>query len=226
MSIAACRPYFEPLAPPRLASPAVTGIGIAETKPPSPLQEAIRISWQPPSEDSVAIRSFTLIRKTASDSGFDVFTRSQGIPDSVHTFDDPATPIGFPIDGFFLVSYRLFAVDTLGRPSDTSAACSLYLAPQPTVDTIDLAGGTVRWHTRFIQGSVLSWIKLWNGASGASWESRPAEDFGSYDYPLYFTVGLPDSIRPVAPGTWGFAVFIQAMGPERQSLKVGSVIAF
>jgi hypothetical protein len=217
----ACQP-FETVTPPLLTSPAITSLNLTEAKISGAWREAARITWAPPQSDPAAVGSFTLLRKTADDSLFDPFTRSQRIPDSIISFTDDMTPIGFPTDAFFVVRYRIFATDTLGRAGDTSAPDSLFLTPQPKLDTLDMTNWCFRWHSRNIQGSVASSIKIWNGAATVAWRSATAEDFGSADYPLYFDACLPDSLKPLAAGTWYYALYLEAMGPAHQSLKVGS----
>jgi hypothetical protein len=213
---------FQTATPPRLKSPHISAINLTEAKLYGSWRPAIRIAWTPPNADTTAIRSFTLIRKAPGDSIYDVFTRSQEIPDSISVFNDDVTPIGFPYDGFTLVSYKISAIDSLGRPGDTSAPCSLYCAPQPNLDTIDRSNWCFRWHSSRIQGSVSSAIKIWNDAVTVSWQSAATEDFGSHDFPTYFTACLPDSLKPLPAGTWYFALYLEAMGVERQSLNVGS----
>jgi hypothetical protein len=221
LALCACQPS-DTVTPPRCASPAFTAVYLTEAKFSGVWREAVHLAWTPPQTDSIAIRSFSLLRKTADDSTFDLFTRSQGIPDSITVFNDDVTPIGFPSDGYTLVSYKIFATDTLGRPGDTSDAFSLYLAPQPQLDTLNRSNWCFRWHSSRIQGSVSSLLGLWNDAATIRWQSAATEDYGSADYPLYFDACLPDSLRPLAQGTWYYALYLEAMGPEHLSMKVGS----
>ena len=213
---------YEPITPPHLNAPCPTSIGLREARVYGTYREAVRLAWSAPRTDSIGIRSYTLLRKTNGDSAFDVFTRSQGIPPEIDTFYDDLTPIGFPASGFTLVEYRIFALDSLGRTSDTSEACSLYLANQPVLDTIDREQWSLRWHSQYIQGSVSSFVKVWNNDRSVQWSSAPAEEFGSWDFPVYFNASVPDSLRPPAQGVWYFSLYLFAMGTERQSLKVDS----
>ena len=210
------------MTPPPLSPPEITAIDLTEARLSGSWREAIHLQWEAPSTDSIAIRSYTIIRRTDNDSSFDVFSRSQGIPSSIDTFNDDIKPIGFPDADYFSVRYRIFAVDSLGRSGDTSAVCSLYLARQPVIDTIDLAKSSFRWFSQFIQGSVETYIKIWNASGAAVFSSPRQEEFGSWDYPVYFSATLPDSLSPFSPGTWYYAIYLFAMTAEHQSIKVDS----
>jgi hypothetical protein len=217
-----CQSY-PPITPPRLDSPVFTKITLSEARIFGTYREAVRLAWRAPRTDSIGLRSFTLIRKLPGDSLFDVFSRSQGIPAPIDSFSDDMTHIGFPLDGYSLVMYKIVALDTLGRPSDTSAPCSLYIAPQPILDTVDTVKLCFRWHSSRISGSTVSYVKLWDKTGTRSWESVRSEKFGGDYPPLYFDACLPDSLKPLNRGTLYYAVFLEAMGPEHQSLKVDSI---
>ena len=215
-----CQSYA-PITPLRLGQPVITKVTLAEARF-STYREAVHIEWSPPPSDSIAVRSYTLLRKTTNDSLFDIFTRSQGIPDSITSFNDDLTLIGFPMDSDLLVMYKIVPVDTLGRAGDTSAACSLYIAPQPVLTSIDTTSWCFNWTSHGIQGSVSSYIKVWNAAGTISWTSMESEGFGNENVQLPFSACLPDSLKPENVDTWYFAVFIDANGSLHQSIKVGS----
>jgi hypothetical protein len=213
--------YYPPITPLRLKPPVFSKPFLSEAKF-STYREAIHITWTPPSTDSITIRSYTLLRKTGDDSLFDVFTRSQGIPDSIVSFDDDLTPIGFPVNGYDLIVYKIFAIDTLGRAGDTSAACSLYLASQPELTRIDTAAWCFGWLSRGIQGSVTSHLKVWNAGGTRSWTSPASEELGNEQVPVNFSSCLPDTFKPMTAETWYFALFLDANGSLHQSMKAGS----
>jgi hypothetical protein len=210
--------YYAPITPLRLKQPLITKLLLSEAKF-STYREAVHIEWTPPPDDSIAVRSFTLLRKTYDDSLFDVI--KHGIPDSIVSFNDDLTPIGFPLNGYNLIMYKVFAIDTLGRAGDTSAACSLYLAPQPELSTLDTVTRCFGWLSRNIQGSVTSHIKLWNSTGDSLWTSKRVEELGNEQVPVNFSACLPDSLKPLLPGIWYFAVFLEANGSLYQSMKVG-----
>jgi len=212
--------FDAPVTPLRLRKPVITNVSLSEARF-SDWREAAHLEWSPPSTDSIGIRSYTLFRKTQSDSLFDVFTRSQGIPDSVTSFYDDLTPIGFPGDSFLLVEYRICAIDMLGRPGDTSAPCSLYLAPQPGLTSIDSTAWCLGWESSHIQAPVTSRIKVWNSANNRSWTSRDSTAFGNENIPQLFLACMPDSLKPAHSDTLFFAIFLNAN--SRQSLKVGAI---
>jgi hypothetical protein len=221
VGICTCQ-YYNPVTPPRLGPPEVTTIACSEARLFGTWREAIHLEWRAPATDSISIRSYTLLRQTGSDSTFDVFSRSQGIPDSITRFDDDIKPVGFPDEGFFIMRYRILAVDTLGRSSDTSATCSLYLARQPEIDTIDPSNYSFRWFSQFIQGSVNSYITIWDAGDTTRFSSAPQEEFGSWDYRVYFSATLPDSMKSMGSGVWYYSIRLFAMGTQHQSIKVDS----
>lgn len=210
--------YYAPITPLRLKQPSITKLVLSEAKF-STYHEAVHIEWSPPPADSIAVRSYTLLRKTYNDSLFDAF--KHGIPDSIVSFNDDLMPIGFPLSGYNLIVYKVFAIDTLGRAGDTSVACSLYLAPQPELTTLDTATRCFGWFSRNIQGSVTSHIKLWNSTGDSLWTSPRVEELGSENDQVPFSACLPDSLKPLLPGIWYFAIFLEANGSLYQSMKVG-----
>jgi hypothetical protein len=220
--VCTCHTY-NPVTPSRPDAPVVTEFRTTEARLFGTWRETVRLRWTPPPlAEPVDIKSYTLIRKTANDSVFDVFIRSQEIPPVIDTFFDDIKPIGFPKDSFLLVQYRAFAVDRFGRSGDTSAACSLYLARQPEIDTIDPVRSVFRWRSQFIQGSVSTYLKLWNAEHTVLFSSPRQEQFGSWDYPSLFSAQLPDSLVPMPPGRWYCSIYLLAMGIG-QSLKVDSI---
>jgi hypothetical protein len=212
------------MTPPRLGAPEITELYVGEARLTLAWREAIRLRWKAPLTDSIGIRSYSILRKTDTDSLFDIFAGSQAIPSSFDTFYDKidGKSIAFPDADYRLIQYRILAIDSIGRLSDTSAACSLYLACQPVVDTVDIKKAFFRWHSQFIQGSVATTIKLWDETGSVSFTSVRQEEFGSWDFPVYFSTTLPDSLRPIPAGTWYYALHLSAMGTDRQSLKVDS----
>jgi hypothetical protein len=211
-----------PITPPKLESPVFTKMYLTEAKVAGSYG-AVHLEWIPPKTDSIGIRSFTIIRKLGGDSLYDVFFSSAMIWDTINAFNDKLTPNGFPSDGYILMQYKIFALDNLGRPSDTSAACSLYLAPQPVVDSVDTATWCFRWHSRHIMGSVASYLKVWNAAGTVSWQSEQNEQFGGENVSIPFDAFLPDSLKQRVAEKLYFAIFLQANGYSHQSLNVDSL---
>jgi hypothetical protein len=211
-----------PITPPVLTSPLFTKITLTDAKVAGSYG-AVHLEWTPPSTDSDNLRSFTIIKKTGDDSLFDQFFSSSMIWDSVRSFDDKLPPNSFPTNGYLLLQYRIFAVDGFGRSSDTSAPCSLYVAPQPIVDTVDTLSWCIGWESRHIMGSVSAYLTAWNSTGSWRYRSDPQEKFGSENFPILFSGCLPDSLKHRIGGKLYFAIFLQASG--HQSLLVDSVNA-
>ncbi|MCU0609367.1 MAG: hypothetical protein MUF22_06335 [Chitinispirillaceae bacterium] len=220
----ACESYVAPrTTPPRLSAPVFGPVNLSEAKYGDTYHEAIKLTWTPPATDSNDIRSFTILRKKDGDSIYDVFYHSDKIPDSITTFldDIKLSGIAFVPTSYVNVYYRMFAVDTLARRSDTSAPCSLSLAPQPVFDRLDTTRNwCFNWTSRHIQGSVRSLITIWDSTHTVRWTSPATEEFGEENRITPFRACVPDTLQRLHSGTWFRAIYLEANGSEYQSLTV------
>ena len=184
-------------------------------------RESVHLSWTFATEDDQALHSFTLLRKLAADSVFDVFSRSREIPaDTTNFFDELENQI-FPHSGIDSVQYRILAVDSFGRTSDTSAICTFLLAPRPVFTSFDAPSGCLSWES-WIRGGCTSWCMVWSDdAGGRSWTSPRRDEFPFTDEPARFSACLPDTMRVPGGGRWFYALNIRAN--EAYSLTIGEI---
>ncbi|MFP4164539.1 MAG: hypothetical protein ACLFVE_11200 [Chitinispirillaceae bacterium] len=216
-------PTVEPPPPPRLPVPTIDSFNLTGyDKLRNEHREALKISWSPPHSEQSSAHEYTIIRKTQKDSLFDVFDFSQEIPGDTLEFFDDLTLIGFPKTSYDTVSYRIFAVDSLGRRGDTTEPVSIILSAQPSFEEFDQEDWSLSWSVLGILGAISSRIEICNQDRTKIWTSPFREEFGEENQTIFFSAALPDSLRPLESGTWYYGLYVEANGAERQSLKVGS----
>jgi hypothetical protein len=208
--------YFE-----KIAAPLLTSLKLAPYHNPfGNVVEAVYIQWESSTGDEKNIQYYTLVRKLPSDSMYDVFSQSQRIPSEVTTFYDPIDLYVFPTEGFDTLQYRVYAVDIYGRPSDTSEAQKILLAPQPSMKSFNLVSGCIQWES-WIRGGQVSYGDFWVDSSICSWSSKPFEAFPRTDEPALFTSCKPDSCDQFRGTILYYALFIDVV--DAHSIKVGKI---
>ncbi|KMQ51666.1 hypothetical protein CHISP_1423 [Chitinispirillum alkaliphilum] len=177
----------------------------------------------PPQSDSLSVSRYTLQRKTTEDSLYSILAHS--IPGHITEYYDDLTMFNFPFTGYDSLFYRIIAFDSLGRSSDTSEVSILILSPQPNLISYIHDTGVFRWRSLGIQGSVNSWIRVWDEEEENVWESHKMDRYGDEGTGVTFKFTL-DSLHNslLKEGNWYYGLFIEANGRERQSLKVGPII--
>ncbi len=153
--------------PPRLKAPLITHSNIlAKTDFNNQYQETIHLTWKNNQEDTLSVISYTLIRTTSSDSTPSLKTNIP--PDLLEGFFDPLSPLNLDRITEEYVYYQLFAIDSLWRPSDTSATCTVSVAREMTLvhpgDTLYSSTNpvTFSWQVPQIQqGPTHSYVNLW-----------------------------------------------------------------
>jgi len=174
-----------------------------------------------PGSDTLSGYTFTILRKSSSDSSYVLPFGARDIPDTVTEFIDEIADIGFPQLSYDSVFYRVFAVDSVGHPGDSSAPFKIMLATQAQFDTLDQYTWCTTWSSQGIQGSVASYATLWN-ANQIIWKSGRFTDFGQENDNVTFSTCFPDSLLPLSVGKWYIGFFLEANGFERQSLRIYS----
>ena len=216
-------PTSDPFPRPVVGAPSIAALEMTAIKISDAYRAAVHLYWNLPQGDAQAIREVVILRKKQGiDSAYDVF--HYGIPDSVHDDYDVLNPKDFPTQGnFTLVWYRMYAIDTLGRPGDTSAPDSLQLCwpplPQSPLDT--LRKNRFAWQTvRYLAG-YFTYMFLWNDARGLIWASpKPSEPSYGHETADSFFVRLPDSLYPLTPGAYWYGAKVEIPGGNIQSLSV------
>jgi hypothetical protein len=220
LSLQSCVPhnpeYFS-----KIAAPQIHSITFAPYNDPyGNFIESVCLQWEINVDDESRIQYYTLTRKLPSDSLFDVFSLSQRIPPSVNEFNDPIELEIFPTDGFDTIQYRMYAVDTYGRPSDSSEVCTLLIAPQPKLTVFNNNTGCLEWES-WIRGGQISYGSFWSDTLKCRWSSKRTEAFPRTDEPAVFSSCKPDSCI-LNPGEYLYYVlYVEAT--EARSMKVGRV---
>ncbi len=178
------------------------------TDPVEGYREAIHLSWTY-GEGRQPVHTYTLLRRFSSDSVFDVFSRSRQIPGDTLNFYDILENRTFPQSGVDSVQYRILAVDTLGRSSDTSEACTFLLAPQPVFTSCDPSSRCCNWES-WIRGGCTSWAVVFPAGEGQKWTSPRRDEFPFTDEPARFSACIPDSMNTRSGGQWYIALYLRA----------------
>lgn len=184
--------------------------------------EAIQLQWHRSESDTLPVQSFTLMRKFSNDTTFELFDRSQHIPADTTNFFDELSADQFPASGSDSVFYLLFAIDTLGRPGDTSNFCRVFLLAQPTLASFSTNSLCIVWDS-WVRGGVTSWCHIWPDSMESSCKSEPYELYPETDQAARFSACCQDQAYllhlPPASIRWNYALFIRA--GDNYSLSYG-----
>jgi hypothetical protein len=205
----------DPPRPDLLSAPHFTGYQIiAVPDYANEYQETIRLHWIPDSTDPISPISYEIIRQADTDS-FPSYIRN--IPDTIHTINEPTHKFD-ELDRTeeHLIFYRIFAYDSLGRTSDTSAVCTVALARNlilmhPENIMSDPAGEEYfKWEiSEGINNYIIYHVCLWKDDS-LIWESDPkGENVGNMA--VYREEKLPSIYSPLTKNKyyyWGVALSI------------------
>jgi len=200
-----CLPVSQPFTE-RLPAPELTFVELTFTTDlQNGVREAVHLTWNLRNETSASSHTYTLLRKLSSDSLYDVFTSSRGIPADTTNFYDYLYNYQFPETGFDTISYRVVAVDTIGITGDTSAVCVVLLAPQPELVSFDMTSGCLLWES-WIRGGVFSWCRVQNASGTRTWTSEKKLEFPLTDKTASFSACVPELTR----GTWYYALYVKS----------------
>jgi len=204
--------------PPRLKKPIITKAKFDAVKLPSigDYSEALHLSWTPPPTDSNAISAFVLLKRVPGDT---IFEHYANIPPDTSDFYEAVDRTNFPIEDYDSLCFRLYALDTLGRPGDTSETYILYTVPQPLTDTI--ANGCFKWRERGVFSSVISYMKLWNDSLKIHWTSDKYDAFPPVEKDAEYSACIPDSLLAIRKIKWYYCFYIEAS--ERYSILMGTL---
>jgi hypothetical protein len=195
-------PTNEPPLPPTLASPEITSIAISYQHIRDSYYPAVHLQWQAPDTDSVSVNSYTVIRMADTSSTFGIIIH--GIPDSITDYFDLIDKIPMPgVTHFSQILYRVIAIDSLGRPSDTSLTDTviLYNPPKLVYPLASLDIREFRWSISGYGGPYTTYMIL-EDSLGAYWQSTPVTSYVS-DNEMEHSVTPPDTIHS---GTYEWVV--------------------
>ena len=187
---------------------------------------AVHLTWKVSDGDSLSVREFVILQKSMDSSVFSVLVRS--IPDSVTGYYDNLDRIAFPQAwDFTTLQYRIYAIDTLGRPGDTSAIDSVVLAWPPTLlwpaekDTV--RPDSLAWSVFGVMNGYFSSVYLYSDTAGLIWKS-PLPDtptYSDHDKTDHFMIPLPQSLSIPAGSTCFWAAKVEIPTGQASAIAVG-----
>jgi hypothetical protein len=208
-----CPSPVQPL-PPVLGSPSIDSLALTWSNDQGSYHLAVCLRWIPPRTDSISIASFVVLRKRV---GLDLqySINQQAIPADTTIVRISIEDI-LPGTGIDSTLYRVFAVDSLGRTSDTSNAWVLRLSGAPLLEypASRLDSLYFKWSvaTHGYAAGFFSYMAIVN-ATGYFWQSpKPAAPvfLGENSPPYPYMVPAPDSL---APGKYLWIVLVDDIYP-------------
>lgn len=175
--------------------------------------EYIRIGWNKNNSDTISSASYTIL-SFADSTG--ISGKVTNIPANINSYFVPVSEIYIQEfrDQERFIAYSIFGIDTLGRPGDTSAQCTITIAPSVLLST---PGATIidttsnikfKWFVRKIQDQTISLISLWKENSKI-WISEPESLYTGGEDITAVTRTLPDSLTPLSEGQYEWSVSLR-----------------
>jgi len=217
-------PSPEQFPPPPLSAPAFIGKDLTAAKF-DVFRPAIHLTWKAPSADSVAIREYVILSRSDDSAGFATIVRS--IPDTVFDYYDNIDRIAVPAQNEIKpVYYRIFAIDTLGRNSDTSSIDSVMLSwpPKPLFPLMSdsMQPDSVVFTLTGVMGGYFPYIFLCSDSLGIFWKS-PKPDTPTYSYADKtdrFIVNIPKNISFMRGSFYYWAVKVEIPTGNSQAIAI------
>jgi hypothetical protein len=210
--------------PPPLSAPSFTSADLVAAKFDT-YRPAVHLAWKPPHTDSLGIREFVILQKAIDSSDFTVLVRS--IPDSITQYDDNLDRIAFPQAwDIKTMQYRIFAIDTLGRPGDTSAIDSVAIAWPPNLlwpaDGDSVRPDSLVWSVHGVMMGYFTYAFLYSDSAGLIWKSpRPdTPSYSSHDGIDHILVRLPDTLQLPSRMKYFWAVEVEIPTGSASSLAI------
>jgi hypothetical protein len=210
---------------PPLSAPAFSGAELTVVKFDT-YRPAVHLRWKAPASDSLAVREFVILQKSVDSSVFSILVKS--IPDSITDYYDNLDRIVFPqARDFTTLQYRIYAIDALGRPGDTSAIDSVVLAWPPNMlwptDKDSVRPDSLVWVVQGVEMGYFTYVSLYSDSAGLIWKSpRPDTPTysteNSYDH---IVVPLPGSLSLLSGTTYYWAVNVEIPTGQAWSIAVG-----
>ncbi len=212
--------------PPTLSAPVTISSKLVAKKVDGLYVPAIALSWAPPSDTANAVSTYSIERAILDTAPLNFQIVQSAIPDTTLHFEDPLSAREYPLRGAKKVLYRVFAFDTLGRPSDTSRIDTFYMALPAQWDTQadTLQSDTISWKMFGLSIPYRSCFFVWND-SGLSFQGAWSEFkyAGEFETVLFFGI-LPDSVIVKKPARLFLGAWIKTYsGDYRESLVIRAV---
>ncbi|MFP4415898.1 MAG: hypothetical protein ACOC41_00255 [Chitinivibrionales bacterium] len=204
----------DPPPPQRLEAPLFTKSDISVLPVDDELREIIHLQWEKRSGSDISVIEYRIIRRIANDT----ISSEHSLPGRTLEFFDPADELDVDRLETQAIFYQIFSIDSLERSSDTSAVCTVSLAPLVRLlspsDT--LSENHFRWSIYNVTNPCVSQLYLYNDFR-IHWQSGPV---GGYQYigsdrEEQVSFSLPDSIYDSLNGAgFAWAVKLQVVGAK------------
>jgi len=150
-------------------------------------------------------------------------------PDSlVYRYDDPVSvsALGFPASGYKSVYYRVLVVDSLGRPSDTSAVDSLFLAVPPFLSSpVDGAVGknlVFSWEVTGHRPGYLTQCIIYSDTGIVATGPQSGPWFDDVNSSRSFSFSAANIIPPLESGSYGWGVLVSVQNPAVRTASLAA----
>ncbi len=175
--------------------------------------EYIRISWNKNSSDTISTATYTILSFIDSTDTMGTPGKVTNIPENINTYFTPVNEVYKNIsrDQERWIAYTVLGVDTLGRPGDTAALCTVNLAPSvlqssPGTSIADTVTSlSFKWFVRKVQDQTITSISLWK-ENLKIWTSKAESLYTGGADMTPVSKMLPDSLSPLSEGEYQWIV--------------------
>ncbi len=200
----------DPPRPDRLSAPIFIEADIVLKKFDGEIREMVRVAWEPDSTDTISVIFYQVLRQVDTDS---LPTPIINIPDTVTELFEPVYQFNLANrTNEHLISYWIFAIDSLERRGDTSAAFIVELARE--VDLLSpitkLTDSLFSWGINDIKNQSRFHAFLWK-PDAILWESDTINEFIGGNY-TKFNRFLPPPLHPLETGEYFWGVELTIVG--------------
>lgn len=180
--------------------------------------EYIHIKWEKNVNDTISTASYTLLKYTDTTGTSGKITN---IPSNVNSYFDPLSESytsEFRAEEK-IVAIAIVGIDTLGRPGDTTALCSVSVAPSVILSSPGLSiSDTIeninfKWFVRKVPDQTITFVSLWHQDS-IIWSSTPDSLYTGGEELTAISELLPDSFLPLSVGTYNWIVSLKIVTGE------------
>ncbi|MFW5775086.1 MAG: hypothetical protein ACOCW2_02255 [Chitinivibrionales bacterium] len=202
----------DPLPPDRFEAPFFTTSDVRSLPVDGELREIIHLQWQQPLTANNSVIEYRMIRRMEYDS----FSSIISIPSGSAELFDPVDELSMGRLQTRSVLYQVFSIDSMERAGDTSALCTVSLAPLVSLhspaDT--LFENRFTWSVYNVANPCMSHIYVFKD-NRILWQSEAVDGIiliGN-DNEKQLDVSLPDSIYNDLSGNgFAWAVKLQVLG--------------
>lgn len=214
-------PDIEPV--PRLGAPVIIQGDVTVLYFQESYHEMVRLEWTPPETEHNFVAEYQIIRTVYEDSGAVIVT---GIPDTVTEYYGRTDHLGIDRSGSRTVYYRVFTIDTQGTVGDTSAPCSISVAPYAVLHRPDaappLGANRFTWSIQGIATPFITRMALWDTTGklyqGAYHDQQLTNPYGEIE----FNDRIPDTLYPLPPGPYWWGAELHIFETLSTSVKIGA----